>query len=46
MPQLKREDWFDLGRRLDWTPKYVPREELFPDFASDGSNLPAAAWEQ
>lgn len=46
MPELKREDWFDLGRRLDWTPEYVSREELFPGFASDASNLPAAAWEQ
>src|ERR1700751_2864626 len=46
MPELKREDWFDLGRYLDWTPSYVPRDDMFPGFASDGSGLPPAAWEQ
>ncbi|HZZ19838.1 MAG TPA: toluene monooxygenase, partial [Opitutaceae bacterium] len=45
MPSLKREDWFDLARHLDWTPEYVAREVLFPDFASDASGLPPEAWE-
>ncbi|HVE26853.1 MAG TPA: toluene monooxygenase, partial [Sporichthya sp.] len=45
MPELRREEWFDLARHLDWTPEYVTRDVLFPDFASDGSNLPPAAWE-
>jgi toluene monooxygenase system protein A len=46
MPKLKREEWFDLGRRLDWTPTYVGREELFPSYASDSSGVPTGDWEQ
>lgn len=45
MPALRREEWFDLARHLDWTPEYVDRDELFPPFASDASGVPAAAWE-
>jgi len=45
MPKLKREEWFDLGRRLDWTPSYVPRDELFPSYASDSSGVPTEDWE-
>lgn len=46
MPQLNREEWFDLGRHLDWTPTYVEREQIFPGFASDSSQLPPEAWEK
>jgi hypothetical protein len=27
---LKREEWLDLARELDWEPSYVTEEELFP----------------
>jgi toluene monooxygenase system protein A len=45
MTLLKREEWFELSRRLDWTPKYVAEEELFPPDFSTGGSGSAADWE-
>ncbi len=45
MAHLKREDWYDLTRTTNWTPKYVSEEELFPEEMSGGRGIPMEAWE-
>jgi toluene monooxygenase system protein A len=30
MPLLDRDQWYDLARTTNWTPRYVPETELFP----------------
>jgi toluene monooxygenase system protein A len=44
MMQLKREQWLDLARKLDWTFSYVTEEEVFPEAVSGRPWLPQAAW--
>ena len=45
MPQLKRSEWYDTARNVNWTPKYVPFEEIFPKDLSDAFELPVEEWE-
>jgi toluene monooxygenase system protein A len=28
---LRRDDWLDVARKVDWTPRYVEERELFPE---------------
>ena len=46
MALLKRESWYDLGRQTNWTPRYVPEDEIFPEQLSGSSGIPAEAWEK
>ena len=41
---MKREDWLDLARKLDWDFSYVREDEVFPPDVSGRPWLPAAAW--
>ena len=41
---LRRTDWADLARDLDWSFSYVPEGEVFPEEASGAPWLPSAAW--
>jgi toluene monooxygenase system protein A len=41
---LKREDWLDLARGLDWELSYVDEREAFPPEIAGEPWLPAAAW--
>jgi len=43
---LKRDQWLDLARKLDWEPSYVDEKQLFPEPASGKPWLPAAAWRE
>ncbi|RLA24506.1 MAG: toluene monooxygenase [Gammaproteobacteria bacterium] len=45
MAKLKREEWYDLTRATNWTPKYVTEEELFPEEMSGSRGIPAEVWE-
>jgi len=45
MALLPREEWYDLTRATNWTPKYVTREELFPEQMSGGRGLSPEIWE-
>jgi toluene monooxygenase system protein A len=45
MSKLKREQWYDLARTTNWTPKYVQEDELFPEEMSGGMGIPMADWE-
>jgi toluene monooxygenase system protein A len=31
MYKIPREEWYDLTLTVNWTPKYVTEEELFPE---------------
>jgi toluene monooxygenase system protein A len=46
MSLLKREDWYDLTRTTNWTPKYVTEDELFPDEMSGARGISMEAWEE
>src|SRR5688572_6339867 len=41
---LKRDDWLDLARKLDWEFSYVSEEEVFPKAVSGTPWLPAREW--
>ncbi|MEO5767592.1 MAG: toluene monooxygenase, partial [Polyangia bacterium] len=41
---MKRDDWADLARDLDWTFSYVDEKEAFPPTMSGTPWLPTAAW--
>jgi len=41
---LKRDDWLDLARKLDWELSYVAEKDAFPEVQSGRPWLPAAAW--
>lgn len=41
---LKREEWLDLARKLDWDFSYVREEDVFPEVASGRPWLPHAEW--
>src|SRR5262245_45108644 len=42
---MKRRDWEDLARKLDWEPSYVSERELFPEHSAGGPWLPRSSWE-
>jgi toluene monooxygenase system protein A len=42
---LKREQWLDLARQLDWELSYVDEKQAFPEVASGRPWLPTAAWQ-
>ena len=46
MPLLKRSEWYDTARDVNWTPKYVEFDELFPKQLSDKFEIPLAEWEK
>ncbi|ARM74696.1 toluene hydroxylase [Acidianus manzaensis] len=39
-----RDEYYDLENRLEWTPKYVSEEELFPVDMTGVPNLPIDVW--
>jgi len=41
---LRRDDWLDLARKVDWTPRYVDERELFPEEISGRPWLTHNAW--
>ena len=41
---LRRDDWLDLARKVDWTPRYVEERELFPEEISGRPWLTHDAW--
>jgi len=41
---LKRDDWLDLARKLDWELSYVSEREAFPEVQSGHPWLPHAEW--
>jgi len=41
---LKRDDWLDLARKLDWELSYVEERDVFPDDLAGTPWLPGSAW--
>jgi toluene monooxygenase system protein A len=41
---LKREEWLDLARKLDWDYSYVDPKEVFPEAISGRPWLPHSEW--
>src|SRR5437868_5959608 len=42
---LRRDDWLDLARKVDWTFRYVREDEVFPAALSGRPSLPHEAWQ-
>jgi toluene monooxygenase system protein A len=42
---LRRDDWLDLARKVDWTFAYVDEHDVFPDELSGTPWLPHSAWQ-
>jgi toluene monooxygenase system protein A len=42
---LRRDDWLDLGRKVDWTYRYVDERDVFPEAVSGSPWLAHKAWE-
>ncbi len=45
MTLLNRDDWYDIARDVDWTLKYVDRDEAFPEEWVGAKGIPLEAWE-
>src|SRR6185436_20007582 len=43
---LRRDEWLDLARKLDWTYSYVDEHAVFPDLVSGHPWLPHSAWQE
>jgi toluene monooxygenase system protein A len=41
---LRRDDWLDVARKVDWTYRYVDEREVFPESMSGTPWLPQQAW--
>jgi toluene monooxygenase system protein A len=41
---LRRDEWLELARKLDWTFSYVDERDVFPELAAGKPWLPHAAW--
>jgi toluene monooxygenase system protein A len=41
---LRRTDWADFARHLDWSFSYVPEGDVFPEEAAGAPWLPSSAW--
>ncbi|HEX3426988.1 MAG TPA: toluene monooxygenase [Acidimicrobiales bacterium] len=44
MARMKREEWQDLLRQLDWTLTYADDEAVFPEWISGTGKVPREAW--
>src|SRR5690349_2639505 len=43
---LKRDDWLDLARKLDWDFSYVSERDAYPEDLSGRPWLPGQVWRQ
>jgi len=43
---LKRSQWLESARKLDWEFSYVREEEVFPEILSGKPWLPQALWKE
>jgi toluene monooxygenase system protein A len=41
---LKRDEWLDIARKVDWEYSYVEEKDVFPEDVSGVSSTPSAAW--
>lgn len=46
MQLLKREQWYELGQKLNWTFGSVSAEEVFPDAMTGQTPTPLEAWQE
>lgn len=44
MALLERSEWYDVARDIEWTPRFVTWDELFPAELSGGEGLPDDVW--
>lgn len=46
MANLGRLEWYEIARNTNWTPKYVPESEMFPEELTCALGLPVEAFEE
>ncbi len=44
MARMKREEWYNIARDVDWTRSYVDEEAVFPEWLSGSGKVPRDAW--
>src|SRR5262245_58886387 len=44
VPKLKREEWFDIARDVDWSYSYVDEATIFPEWQSGLGKIPRDAF--
>jgi toluene monooxygenase system protein A len=44
MALMKREEWQDLVREVDWTFSYVDDDAVYPEWQSGSGKVPREAW--
>jgi len=44
MALMKREEWEDLVRDVDWTLSYADDDAVFPEWQSGTGKIPRDAW--
>jgi toluene monooxygenase system protein A len=43
---MKREEWYDIARDVDWSRTYVDEEAVFPEWLSGSGKVPREAWQR
>jgi len=46
MARMKREEWYNIARDVDWTRSYVDEEAVFPEWLSGSGKVPREAWQK
>lgn len=46
MARMKREEWYDTYRDVEWTLSYVDHEAVFPEQMSGTGKVPLEAWKK
>ena len=44
MTRMRREEWYDIARDVDWTLSYADEEAVFPEWMSGAGKIPREAW--
>ena len=44
MARMKREEWYDIARDVDWTLSYADEEAVFPEWMTGAGKIPREAW--
>lgn len=44
MARMKREQWYNIARDVDWTLSYADEEAVFPEWMAGAGKVPREAW--
>src|SRR5258708_35596522 len=46
MARMKREEWYNIARDVDWALSYADEEAVFPEWMTGAGKVPREAWKR